>query len=174
MSEWPDIPDYLEPLIAWRVWQVDRGRLCSYEDINSKWHSGLNQAHCDHHQDGIGLRCGCGLFLWQGIESALGQMQCRRCDESSLIKRLMRVPHRSLLLGACLIWGKVARYSDYYLAEYAQPILVCTSPNHFHQQQAKDISQRYQLELADFADAERKAKEMNDFNRGAAALLGAC
>jgi hypothetical protein len=121
-AELPPVPDYAEPLRAWRLWAVEdvRGsaRLRSLYQ-RCVWPTGAPiAAHCRAHRFRLWRRsphetpvdtCSCGIY-------AVGADRIRRLWRDS-----EPVPRFSLVIGTVSLWGAVVECEHGWRAGFAYP-----------------------------------------------------
>ncbi|MGI8593179.1 MAG: hypothetical protein ACR2ML_02245 [Solirubrobacteraceae bacterium] len=121
-------PDYIEPVIGYRAWRVDRDARLRAWTAETAWKPGVNRAHCNAGRFGVRGRrrhsapdqdCMCGLY-------ALNE-----CDDARLAAADVR--------GAIAAWGSVQVHRTGFRAEFACVVALAADD-------AADAWKRWRLE----------------------------
>lgn len=145
----PAAPDFAEPLLGFRAWNIDEeGRLGPVTGGPS-WIQGANEAHCQanpsarrgaHTPPSPG--CGCGFNAFHRIE------------EKEL--RLRRLPW---VVGAIAAWGEVDVYRTGFRAQFATIVALSyegqTTIDHYRRLQR--AAERYGVRLVELHEIEKEA-----------------
>jgi hypothetical protein len=130
-------PDLIEPILAWRGWEVTPGGHLTASAVSGVWDPGVNRAVCRnaHHTDDVpAVGCSCGFYAWHEPQDiAHGQVR-----------------------GAIKCWGEIIVHDVGVRAEYAEVICLFagTAPDVFLQRAAE----KYGVPIvADQAAAEKLA-----------------
>lgn len=128
----PEVPDYCEPLLAYRVWPVRHDRLVSYRGVTWTPYERLEGRHIDHQPlmrmlvawdaDPPPLRCPgtpceghvphlvpkCGIYGFKTRELLRMEMGIAALVANAVV-------------GAVWLWGRVAEHEHGYRAQFAYP-----------------------------------------------------
>lgn len=149
------IPDYLEPLIAWRGWRVgEDGGLYGPTASAALWIPGEPcRALCGLHAPGqAGNR-----YLGEGRKHPIWTAPQPRCTCGFYCYKNLSIELLSMLDGfthynqACFgqvkIWGRVIEHEDGYRAQYAYPKAVIVGADAVCQRQIETIRKEYRIEV---------------------------
>lgn len=114
----PRIPDRIEPIIGWRVWQVNDNKLCSV-GVSGVWEPmKALHAECENYDHKAPqLNCQCGMWSFNSLETLLPAADAYDSE--------------NIILGSVYLWGKVIECENGFRAEFAYPKeLWCMKPEH--------------------------------------------
>lgn len=140
MNNLSPIPDFIEPVIGFRVWKLLDGKL--YSPLQShRWAPGTNKARCRRGGMAPSCHATCGLYAQyhiDGISSALRAVG---------------------VIGAIQAWGTLEAHPTGFRAEYARPILLACSPyaNTRQLRRIKQAATDYRLEVVAESELEERS-----------------
>lgn len=165
------IPDYFEPIVGWRGWNVDaegglRGAARSElwvpgqpavavcANAGNKYQYGYNpQTKPNHLEVGVPQQaCTCGFYAYKSLETELKQLldsMDMEWDYGS--RRLVPKPrvHATYIqqtLGQVNLWGRVIVHQRGYRAQYAYPKAIIVSES-VGEQRIENIRKYYKIEV---------------------------
>ena len=129
-----EVPDYIEPMLGWRVWHVEERGITSITRAIYWPERKPLEAQCykadllvDQINLGIGNHnaphedCTCGIYATSDIH---------KVDRIITQHNRARYRGKYRLLGIAALWGKVIEHREGWRAQYALPQLFCLVPPH--------------------------------------------
>lgn len=102
-------PDLIEPVLAWRGWNVTADGHLVAAAQNGIWDPGPNRAHCHHnHTDIPAVGCACGFYGWHRTE---------------------QIQHGEIW-GGLKCWGEIIVHDVGIRAEHAEIVCLVERPGH--------------------------------------------
>ncbi|HEY2636707.1 MAG TPA: hypothetical protein VGI54_04905, partial [Solirubrobacteraceae bacterium] len=99
-----DAPDFAEPLIGFRAWRLEGGRLCAWSAATGPWSFDVTEAACCYKPHAAPYPgCSCGLY-------ALADPRDRRLWQHGQV------------VGAIVAWGAVELHRSGFRAEKARVV----------------------------------------------------
>jgi hypothetical protein len=162
-------PDLMGKVIGFRNWKAYFEEDGSYNlrgEYYSRglWQPGVNRAVCLYSDplirtlracDSPGNECRCGLYAMHDLQNTMGRLDLTEME-------MFKEPRTYISVsGIIQAWGKMELYQDGFRAEYATPIALITPNwtrlkmyNEEYMGFLRDISERYQMEVVSFEEAE--------------------
>jgi hypothetical protein len=136
-------PDYLEPLIGFRVWKLLRGALHSPFQT-AVWRPGKNMAACAYGTGALPPSCHhhCGLYAYASMDEIPPSLWGQG------------------VIGAITMWGTVELHSQGMRAQYAEPVLLAynrySTPQ--HRLRLEQTARGYGIDVVSCASLEEQAQ----------------
>ena len=109
-----EVPDLLEPVVGWRVWETDKDSLLGYVYLRFRWPVGVVEASCIY---GTGHpapspHCKCGIY-------SVSDYSLLRLSVPPIIHDVR------IAIGRVALWGRLEKHQNGWRGEKARPLSLC-------------------------------------------------